>query len=78
MARPKPTLHQGYEMFAYELHRIRSAELIREAQNDRLAQEAIRGRRAARREARRASVQHDTEGRSHSARSRRHPFARAA
>ena len=31
-------------MFAYELHKIRSAELIREAENHRLAREAQRRR----------------------------------
>jgi hypothetical protein len=31
-------------MFAYELHKIRSAELIREAENYRLAREARRRR----------------------------------
>ncbi|MEW2167898.1 hypothetical protein AB0912_33615 [Streptomyces sp. NPDC007084] len=65
-------------MFEYELHRIRSAELIREAQDDRLAREALRGRRAARRAARRASAEQDGEGRAHSPRPRRHPFTRAA
>ncbi|MEU0784403.1 hypothetical protein ABZ341_22840 [Streptomyces sp. NPDC006173] len=65
-------------MFEYELHHIRSAELIREAQNHRLAQEALRGRRAARRAARRESVPQDTEGRAHSRRPRRYPFTRAA
>ncbi|MFF4350736.1 hypothetical protein [Streptomyces sp. NPDC001530] len=65
-------------MFEYELQQIRSAELIREAQNHRLAQEALRGRRAARRAAARESGQNDTEGQSHSPRPRRHRFARAA
>jgi len=48
-------------MFEYELHQIRSAELIREAENHRLAQEALRGRRAAADE----SAAHGTEGRDH-------------
>ncbi|WP_369249357.1 hypothetical protein [Streptomyces sp. R41] len=64
-------------MFEYELHQIRSAELIREAQNHRLAQEALRGRRAARRAAR-ESAQHESEGQGHTQRPRRHRFARAA
>ncbi|MER6540583.1 hypothetical protein ABT215_43930 [Streptomyces sp900105755] len=38
-------------MFEYELHRIRSAELRRQAADARLAREAVRSRRAARREA---------------------------
>ncbi|MEV0174080.1 hypothetical protein AB0I00_23540 [Streptomyces sp. NPDC050803] len=43
-------------MFEYELHHLRSAELIRAAQDERLAREAVRSRRAARREtARRAA-----------------------
>ncbi|MER5789443.1 hypothetical protein [Streptomyces sp. NPDC001980] len=41
-------------MFEYELHRIRSAELRRQAEDDRLVREAVRSRRAARREARAA------------------------
>ncbi|MFE9769126.1 hypothetical protein ACFYPC_32205 [Streptomyces sp. NPDC005808] len=64
-------------MFEYELQQIRSAELIREAQNHRLAREALRGRRAARRAARDAA-QNDPEGQAHSRRPRRHRFARAA
>ncbi|MGW7546853.1 hypothetical protein ACWGKQ_38005 [Streptomyces sp. NPDC054770] len=38
-------------MFEYELHRIRSAELRRQAAEARLAREAVRARRAASREA---------------------------
>ncbi|MFF8907690.1 hypothetical protein [Streptomyces olivaceoviridis] len=41
-------------MYTLELHRLRSAELRRAAQEDRLAREAVRSRRAARRAARRA------------------------
>ncbi|MCX4577685.1 MULTISPECIES: hypothetical protein [unclassified Streptomyces] len=65
-------------MFEYELHQIRSAELIREAQNHRLVRDALRGRRADRRTAARESGQNDTEGQAHSPRPRRHRFARAA
>ncbi|MDX6362379.1 hypothetical protein ACFVYF_35155 [Streptomyces sp. NPDC058274] len=68
-------------MFEYELHQTRSAELIRKAENHRLAQEALRSRRAARRAAVRESGQqeeNDTEGRSHTHRPRRHRFARVA
>ncbi|MEU8981764.1 hypothetical protein [Streptomyces sp. NPDC048309] len=64
-------------MFEHELHQIRSAQLIREAQDFRLAQEALRDRRAARR-AERESRQNETEGQDHSHRPRRHRFARAA
>ncbi|MGW2820758.1 hypothetical protein ACWC24_07080 [Streptomyces sp. NPDC001443] len=38
-------------MYEYELQQIRSAELIRRADEERLARAAVRGRRAARREA---------------------------
>jgi hypothetical protein len=37
-------------MFEIEYHRMRSAQLIREAERDRLAREAARARRAARQE----------------------------
>ncbi|MFG2958563.1 hypothetical protein ACGF5O_33200 [Streptomyces sp. NPDC048291] len=43
-------------MFEYELHRIRSAELRRQADDARLAREVVRSRRAARREARAAGA----------------------
>ncbi|MBG7699648.1 MULTISPECIES: hypothetical protein [Streptomyces] len=33
-------------MYALELHRLRSAELLRAAQEERLAREAVRSRRA--------------------------------
>ncbi|MEU9291225.1 hypothetical protein AB0D57_43050 [Streptomyces sp. NPDC048275] len=65
-------------MFEYELQQIRSTELIREAQNDRLAREVLRARRAARRAAARESGRNDTEGQADSRRPRRHRFARAA
>ncbi|MEU6930392.1 hypothetical protein [Streptomyces sp. NPDC046385] len=57
-------------MFAYELHRIHHAELVREAAAERLAHEAARtanGRRRARKQ--------DPEGRVNSDQDR---FARAA
>ena len=65
-------------MFEYELQQIRSAELIREAQNYRLVKEALRGRRAARRADARRSAHNDTEGQGPTHRPRRHRFARAA
>ncbi|MFF7475996.1 hypothetical protein [Streptomyces sp. NPDC008092] len=43
-------------MFEYELHRIRSAELRRQAADERLVREAVRSRRAARRDARAAGA----------------------
>ncbi|MET9450114.1 hypothetical protein [Streptomyces cinerochromogenes] len=38
-------------MHEFELHRMRTAELRREAQQHRLVREAVRARRAARRDA---------------------------
>ncbi|KUN34985.1 hypothetical protein AQJ30_26255 [Streptomyces longwoodensis] len=38
-------------MYELELQQLRSAELIRQADQERLAREVVRGRRAARREA---------------------------
>ncbi|MEU4084887.1 hypothetical protein ACWD4F_13650 [Streptomyces aureus] len=64
-------------MFEYELHRLRSADLIREAQAYRLAREATSTRRAARRAAGARSAHGDTDERAHSDRPRRHRFARA-
>ncbi|MFB7247566.1 hypothetical protein CW362_17895 [Streptomyces populi] len=64
-------------MFEYELQQIRSAELIREAQNHRLAKEAASGRRAARRAAALRSAHDGTDERAHRNRLRRHWFARA-
>ncbi|NEA66723.1 hypothetical protein [Streptomyces sp. SID12488] len=61
-------------MFEYELHQIRSAELRREAADERLAREAVRSARAARREA----VGRAAEGEVHTDRTRRHWFTRAA
>ncbi|MFC8669121.1 hypothetical protein [Streptomyces sp. NPDC057199] len=64
-------------MFEYELQQIRTAEMIREADNYRLVREAVRSRRAARREAAR-SGHDDTEGRVHSRRHRTPRSARVA
>lgn len=59
-------------MFEYEMHQVRSAELIREADRHRLARAARRARRAERR-----SAGQDAEGRvsSHSPRRHRAPHA---
>ncbi|WP_369225764.1 hypothetical protein AB5J52_33195 [Streptomyces sp. R39] len=46
-------------MFEYELHQIRSAELRRQADEARLVREAVRSRRAARRDARQDAVPAD-------------------
>ncbi|MFI8520500.1 hypothetical protein ACIGEZ_22120 [Streptomyces sp. NPDC085481] len=57
-------------MFAYELHRIQHAELLREADAQRLSREAARAAKA-----RRASRRQEPEGRVSADRNR---FARAA
>ncbi|MFF0596454.1 hypothetical protein [Streptomyces antibioticus] len=69
-------------MYEYELHQIRSAELLRRAADERLAREAVRGRRAARREAAERAA-HDRpsanpESEPHTHRPRRPRFPRAA
>ncbi|NUT24398.1 MAG: hypothetical protein HOV84_00370 [Streptomyces sp.] len=64
-------------MYEYEIHHFRSTELIRKAEHERLAREALRLRRAARREA----AEHATEGAAteeHTSRFRRHRHPRAA
>ncbi|MDT0609423.1 hypothetical protein [Streptomyces lancefieldiae] len=61
-------------MFEYDIHRLRSAELVRRADEARLAREVVRARRAARRDARRAAAGAE----SHTSPFRRHRFARAA
>ncbi|WP_217215028.1 hypothetical protein [Streptomyces sp. AC550_RSS872] len=64
-------------MHGYELHHLRSAELIRQAEHDRQAREAVRLRRAARREA----AERSTEGAAteeHTSRFRRHRQPRTA
>ncbi|MEU9521154.1 MULTISPECIES: hypothetical protein [unclassified Streptomyces] len=61
-------------MYEYEIQQYHSAELIRRADEARLAREVIRARRAARREARHGGV----EAESHTPRPRRPRFARAA
>jgi hypothetical protein len=74
-------------MYEYEF-RARSAELLRRAEHERLAHEAVRARRAARRgtaedTARSARTGHpddtrDAEGEPHRRRPRRFRFARPA
>ncbi|KAA0942732.1 hypothetical protein [Streptomyces apricus] len=64
-------------MFEYEIQQIRSAEMIRDADHFRMAREAVRSRRAARREAAR-SRRDDTEGQVNGHRHRRPRFARVA
>ncbi|WP_405869198.1 MULTISPECIES: hypothetical protein [unclassified Streptomyces] len=61
-------------MYEFEISQIRSADLIRQAQHQRLVREAVLGRRAARREAARRA----TEDEAHSRRPSRLRSARAA
>ncbi|MER5854868.1 MULTISPECIES: hypothetical protein [Streptomyces] len=63
-------------MFEMDYHRTRSAQLIREAQQDRLAREAARARRTARQEA--SGRDGDTVAESHTDRPRRHRLPRTA
>ncbi|MFF8944793.1 hypothetical protein ACF1A5_21475 [Streptomyces sp. NPDC014864] len=61
-------------MFDYELHQLRSADLRRRAEHERLVRAALRGGRTARRPA----GPETSEAESHTGRSRRHRFTRAA
>ncbi|GAA3217830.1 hypothetical protein MTQ10_00175 [Streptomyces sp. XM83C] len=61
-------------MFEYEIQQTRSADLIRQADNERLAREAVRARRAARQAQRERSAESD----SHTGRPRRRWSTRAA
>ncbi|MDH6219417.1 hypothetical protein [Streptomyces pseudovenezuelae] len=45
-------------MYEYEFQQARSAELLRQAEHERLVREAVRARRAARREARAEDESH--------------------
>ncbi|MER7566539.1 hypothetical protein ABTZ93_26730 [Streptomyces sp. NPDC097941] len=58
----------------YEISQYRSAELLRQAEHERLVRETLRGRRAARREA----VEGTVESEAHTGRPRRHRFLRTA
>ncbi|MER5448806.1 hypothetical protein ACFV29_21895 [Streptomyces sp. NPDC059690] len=58
-------------MYEYEIAQFRSAELIRRADHERLAREAVRG-------ARREAAERSAENESHTSRHRRPRFARAA
>ncbi|MER6285656.1 MULTISPECIES: hypothetical protein [Streptomyces] len=58
----------------YELSQYRSAELLRQAEHERLVRETLRGRRAARREA----AERTAESEAHTGRPRRHRFLRTA
>ncbi|MFI9154834.1 hypothetical protein [Streptomyces sp. NPDC053367] len=66
-------------MFQYEMQQMRSAELIRRADHERLVREAVRTGRAARAEAkRRGADARPAEAESHSRRPRRLRSARTA
>ncbi|MFD9393078.1 hypothetical protein ACFWBB_20915 [Streptomyces sp. NPDC060000] len=69
-------------MYEYELQQARSAELRRRADGERQAREAVRGRRAARREAAERATAERSEGgagsESHTRLLRRFRFARPA
>ncbi|QNP70016.1 hypothetical protein IAG44_11525 [Streptomyces roseirectus] len=56
-------------MFQYETHQLRSAELIRRADHERLVNEATRARR---------ETEQDATAHSHTGRPLRHRFTRAA
>ncbi|WP_028810015.1 hypothetical protein [Streptomyces sp. 351MFTsu5.1] len=58
----------------YQLSQYRSAELIRQAEHERLVRETLRSRRAARREAAERTAETDA----HTGRPRRHRFLRTA
>ncbi|MFJ8539782.1 hypothetical protein [Streptomyces sp. NPDC093591] len=64
-------------MYEYELQNLRAAELIRQAEHDRLVREAVRGRRAAKRSAE-AAAEGSAEAEAHTWRLRRHRHPRAA
>ncbi|GHH15584.1 hypothetical protein [Streptomyces lanatus] len=59
-------------MYEFELHNLRSAELIRQAEHQRLVREALRGRREER--AKRSSEEKEA----HTPRLRRHRRPRTA
>ncbi|MEU9170227.1 hypothetical protein AB0D34_20880 [Streptomyces sp. NPDC048420] len=59
---------------AYEISQYRSAELIRQAEHERLVRETLRGRRAARREAAARTAESDSD----TGRPWRHRFLRTA
>ncbi|MFE2043285.1 hypothetical protein ACFXAZ_20620 [Streptomyces sp. NPDC059477] len=65
-------------MFEYELQRLRSDDLIREAEHARLVRETVRKGREARREAAQRSTGSGVPGEDHTHRPRRLRFPRAA
>ncbi len=74
-AKPETDSHEDHAMYAeYQLSQYRSAELIRQAEHERLVRETLRSRRAARREAAERTAETDA----HTGRPRRHRFLRTA
>ncbi len=65
-------------MYEYEFHNFRSADLIRQAEHERLVREAVRVRRAARRETAKRSAESTHDAEAHTSRLRRHRHPRAA
>ncbi|MFI9614122.1 hypothetical protein ACIHCM_21065 [Streptomyces sp. NPDC052023] len=65
---------RGEKMFEFEMHQARSAELIRRAERERQAREAVRLAHAARDEA----AARTAESESHTHRPRRHRSPRVA
>lgn len=76
--RPSHSSPRENNVFEYQLHTIRQAEMLRRAEAERLARDA----RAARRAARRAALRHAPEGRANNPEGRssggRIRFTRAA
>ncbi|WP_326754887.1 MULTISPECIES: hypothetical protein [Streptomyces] len=72
-AMPDTDSPREHTMYAYEIAMDRAADLIRRADEERRAREAVRLARAARRETEARGVEHE----SHSRRPRRSRFARA-
>jgi diadenosine tetraphosphate (Ap4A) HIT family hydrolase len=67
---------KGHVMIEFEYHKMRSAELIREAEQARLAREAARAHRAARRAG--SAGPDGAAAESHTGRPRRHRLPRTA
>ncbi|MFE9921808.1 hypothetical protein ACFYQA_09565 [Streptomyces sp. NPDC005774] len=72
-AMPDTGYRREHTVYEYEIAKNRSADLIRRADDERRAREAVRLARAARREAEARSAEHE----SHSRRPHRPRFARA-
>ncbi|MFK4147165.1 hypothetical protein [Streptomyces sp. NPDC004065] len=73
---PDTTTHQGDTVLTYELYQMRSAELRRQADQERLVRTALIGRRAARKGAH--TAQEAPEPEAHTPGPRRRRFTHAA